>query len=83
MAWIIRIIGIICVLGGIVLLNLDLATGGKFFLDYALAVTASHGMSMWFGLFIWLMPIYVGIMLLVSASLDESLSNRNKQGRKK
>lgn len=83
MAWIIRILGIICVLGGIVLLNLDLATGGEFFLNYALAVAVAHDMPKWFGIIIWLMPIYVGFILLITASLDESLTNRNKQGRGK
>ncbi len=69
MEWIIRIIGIICVLGGIIILNLDLMLGGELFLNYAFAVTAAYGMGKWAAVFVWLMPIYVGLLLLVSASM--------------
>lgn len=76
MAWIIRILGIICVLGGIVILNLDLINDGRFFLNYALMMAEVGGYSRWFGLFLWIMPIYVGIILLITASMEPPKNRR-------
>jgi hypothetical protein len=78
MSVIVMILGVLCALGGLMLITLDMATNGAYFLNYAIFMAVAYGMPRWFGLFLWILPIYVGILLILSASLDNSLKNRRR-----